>query len=250
MPIETHPLSGTRRRGRMAEQIIADQNEQAAKEKAAKENAQKAKATAPATARAAPVSTAVAPAKPAAATVPDSRNPVQRYLDDIAPAGIAGRLIKFSKEGVFATTDDGEPVPEAAEFIALCDETFVGWIKFNREKDSDAPPDRVMGLLYDGFVMPPRISLGDNDQTQWEPGLSGQPEDPWQHQICLVLQNAETKELFTYATTSLTGRRAVGNLLKHFDRMRRAGSVLGHQSVTAQALVRTFFVFLCVSKKP
>src|SRR5262249_2248497 len=113
---------------------------------------------------------------------------------------------------------------EAAEFIALCDETLVGWIKFNRDKDSDAPPERVMGLLYDGFVMPSRISLGDNDQAQWEPGLSAEPEDPWHHQICLVLQNAETNDWFTYATTSLTGRRAVGNLLKHFDRMRRAGT--------------------------
>jgi hypothetical protein len=218
-PIETHPLSGTRRRGRTPEEITATQKEQAAKEKA-----QKAKAAAPATEKAAPISTAIAPAKSAApaVAVPDARTDVQRYLDEIAPAGIAGRLIKFSKEGIFTTTDDGEPVPEAAEFIALCEETFVGWIKFNRDKDSDAPPERVMGLLYDGFVMPPRLTLGDNDQTQWEPGLDGEPADPWLHQMCLVLQNIETRELYTFATTSLTGRRAVGNLLRHYDRMRRA----------------------------
>jgi hypothetical protein len=226
-PIETHPSSGTRRRGRTSEEIIAEQKEQAAKEKARRTNAQKT--AAPGTTNATPASTAVAPAKAATGTAvsmpaPDSRTNVQKYVDEIAPASIVGRLIKFSKEGSFVTADDGEPVPDTAEFIALCDETLVGWIKFNREKDSDARPGRVMGLLYDGFVMPPRNTLDDNDKTQWEPGLSGEPEDPWQHQVCLVLQSTETKELYTFATTSQTGRRAVGNLLRHFDRMQRTNA--------------------------
>jgi hypothetical protein len=208
MPIDVHP----RRQGRSPEEITTQQKEDAAR---ARVNARRAAAV-NIPAKAGNTGTAVA--------VPDTRTNVQRYIDEIAPAGIAGRLVKFSKEGAFTTADDGEPVPETAEFIALCDETLVGWIKFNREKDSDAPPDRVMGLLYDGFVMPPRKTLGDMDQSQWEPGLAGTPEDPWHHQICLVLQNTETKEIFTFATTSLTGRRAIGNLLKHFDRMRRTNA--------------------------
>jgi hypothetical protein len=130
-------------------------------------------------------------------------------------ASIVGRLIKFSKEGQFVTSDDGEPVSDVAEFVALCDQTLIGWLKFNE----DAPPDREMGLLYDGFVMPSRATLGDTDETKWPVGLSGRPDDPWKHQICLVLQNTETQELFTFATSSQTGRRSVGNLLRHFDRM-------------------------------
>ena len=78
-----------------------------------------------------------------------------------------------------------------------------------------------MGLLYDGFNMPKREELGDLDQADWPAGLSGAPEDPWQHHIYLVLQHADTAELFTFATSSMTGRRAVGNLLRHYDRMRR-----------------------------
>ena len=150
---------------------------------------------------------------------PDNRTSVQKYVDEIAPASIVGRLIKFGKEGAFVTADDGEPVPETADFLALADETLVGWIKFSR--DDDTPPERIMGTLYDGFCMPARNTLGDMDQAEWPAGLSGTPEDVWKHQICLVLQNAETKEFFTFATTSLTGRRAVRNLLKHFDRMQR-----------------------------
>ena len=81
-----------------------------------------------------------------------------------------------------------------------------------------------MGLLYGDFAMPPRESLGDTDMTQsTDEGLSGKPEDPWQHQIKLVLQKRDTGEMFCFSTSSNTGRRAVGNLLRHYDRMRRAG---------------------------
>lgn len=31
----------------------------------------------------------------------------------------------------------------------------------------------------------------------------------------------ETHELFTFVTSSITGRRAIGNLLRHYDRMER-----------------------------
>jgi hypothetical protein len=167
-----------------------------------------------------PRANAVVPRKPAntVPATPDSRTMEQRYVDSIAPANIVGRMIKFSKDGNFVTSDDDEAVDENVEFIALCDETLIGWIKFNGD---DAPPDRVHGLLYDGFMMPARHALGDTDKTRWQPGLGGMPEDPWKHQICLPLQNVETHELFTFVTTSQTGRRAIGNLLRHFDRMQR-----------------------------
>jgi hypothetical protein len=166
---------------------------------------------------------AMAPAVPkpvtTAVALPDTRNATEKYLDEVAPASIVGRMIKFGKEGSFITSDDGEEVPEVAEFTALCDETLVGWVKFNGEGE---PPDRVMGLLYDGFVMPPRESLGDLDETKWQEGLDGQPADPWQHHQYLVLQDTKTLELFTFVTSSKTGRRAVGNLLRHFNRTRKS----------------------------
>jgi hypothetical protein len=162
---------------------------------------------------------AKAPASTKQAVTTASKTPQQAYLDEIAPSSIVGRLIKFSKEGEFTTRDDGEPISSDVDFIALCDETLIGWIKFN--DDDDTPPERVQGLLYEGFVMPPREELGDMDVGQWPAGLSGEPVDPWQHQINLVLQHASTKEMFTFSTSSKTGRRAVGNLLHHYDRMRR-----------------------------
>jgi hypothetical protein len=167
--------------------------------------------TAPATSMPAKTSAAVA--------IPDNKDPVQRYIDEIAPASIVGRMIKFSKEGKFVTHDDGEAINEDVDFTALCDQTLIGYIKFGAEGE---PPDRVMGLLYNGFVMPARETLGDLDTTKWELGLDGKPADPWQHHVYLVLQRGDTGELFTYVTSSTTGRRAIGNLLRHYDRIRKS----------------------------
>ena len=164
-------------------------------------------------------STAVAVAKTGTAVaVPDQRDSVQQYLDEVAPAAIVGRMVKFSKEGQFVTHDDGEAIPEDAEFAALCDQTLVGLIKFNGPGE---PPDRIMGLLYDGFELPRRESLGDLDQSKWPIGLDNLPQDPWQHQMYLVLQNVTTMEMFTFVTSSKTGRRAVGNLLRHYNRTKK-----------------------------
>ena len=176
----------------------------------------------PAAAKPAATGTAVTPAKSAAVAVPDNRTPQQAYLDEIAPAALVGRLIKFSKDGEFITVDDETPIPEDADFIALCDETLVGWQKFFND---GTPPERHMGLLYgDVFIMPARETLGDMDPADWPAGLSGAPEDPWRHFMFLVLQNTASGEMHTFSTSSKTGRRAVGNLLRHYERLKRSSA--------------------------
>lgn len=165
-----------------------------------------------------PPQQAVVPAAKQAIAVPDNRTPVQAYLDDVSPAAVVGRMIKFSKEGKFVTPDDDETVGDGVDFTVLADQTLIGWVKFNGEGQ---PPDRRMGLLFDGFVMPDRSTLGNDDVTKWEMGLDGRPQDPWQHHQYLVLQRGDTGELFTFVTSSVTGRRAIGNLLRHFTRLQK-----------------------------
>ena len=115
------------------------------------------------------------------------------------------------------TADDEQEVAPDTVFAALCDQTLIGYMKFNGPK---VPPDVEMGLLYSGYEMPARESLGDLDESLWELGPDGkEPADPWQHHMYLPLQDVETLELFTFDTSSKTGRRAVGNLLRHFDRL-------------------------------
>jgi hypothetical protein len=155
------------------------------------------------------------PAVPTASNAVATPRNRQEYLDEIAPASIVGRMIKSSKDHMFVTADDGAKIDDDVDFVALCDQTMFGLMKFDR---NGGPPERHMGLLYEGFVMPNRATLGDLDRAEWELGLDGKPQDPWQHFIYLVLQRGDTGELFTYTTSSVTGRRAVGNLLRHYDR--------------------------------
>jgi hypothetical protein len=199
MPIDVHPK---RTKGKTPEEITQQQKEDA-------EALRRQKANVPAK---------VAAAAPAPTTI-DTRTPEEAYLDEIAPSTLAGQMIKFSKEGQFIVRETQEEISPDREFVALCDETLIGWVKFNGEGE---PPERRQGLYYHGFVMPPRASLGDMDQSQWPDGLNGAPEDPWQHQMCLVLQDPESTALFTFVTSSPTGRRGVGNLLQHYKRLRNS----------------------------
>jgi hypothetical protein len=149
---------------------------------------------------------------------PDPRSPRQRYLDEVAPSGIVGRLVKFDgKEGKFYFDDTEEKIGDDEDFIVLADQTLAARIKF----EPDQAPTRRGGLLYSpDFMLPTRDELGDDDQTEWAIGkFSGEPDDPWKEEMMLVLKRPSTMELLTFSTLSKTGRRAVGTLLKHYDRL-------------------------------
>jgi hypothetical protein len=66
----------------------------------------------------------------------------ENYLNELAPQTIAGRMVKFTKEGKFAVPDDETVIGEDVVFIANVPETLIGWIKFNGPGN---PPDRHMG---------------------------------------------------------------------------------------------------------
>jgi hypothetical protein len=160
---------------------------------------------------------APAPTTSTAITPSDNRAARMRYLDEIA-GGMPGRLIRFNiKENKYTFVDDGGEVPDV-DYIALCPETWVGFVKFHED---DLPPERFGGLLYDGYRMPSQDELPDRDQATWKGGLSGLPEDPWRHQMALPIMNAATQELLVFTVLNDTGRRAVGRLLQHFERMLR-----------------------------
>jgi hypothetical protein len=164
--------------------------------------------------------TAVVPAATAnLPAMPDKRTSVEKFLDEEAPNRLVGPRIDFTKEGTFANADTGEEISPETAFHALCGETLVGYIKFNGE---GTKPTQIAGLLYGGFELPSRESLGDNDYAEWPVGLSGAPEDPWKRETCIVLQNLDTKALFTFVTRSKTGRTAAANLLRHYERLRKS----------------------------
>ena len=69
--------------------------------------------------------------KAALPATPDHRSPRQRYLDEVAPSGIVGRLVKFDgKEGKFFFADTEETISDAEDFVVLADQTLVAFVKF------------------------------------------------------------------------------------------------------------------------
>jgi hypothetical protein len=158
-------------------------------------------------------------ATPGLPAVPDARTSVAQYLGEhTSQSMVSGDIIKLSKEGKMINHATGDEIDPNAEFVALMREVAVTWSEFPK----DEPPIHVGGLLYEGYVLPPRESLGNLDKSKWPLGLSGMPEDPVKNQIYLPLQNVDTKELVTFITGSRTGRNAVGSLLRHYERMRKA----------------------------
>jgi hypothetical protein len=156
-----------------------------------------------------------------AVIVPDGRNALDRYLDDVAPAQIAGRLVRFNKNAEYICADDGEKIPDTADMVALADQTQAAWVMFHGEGNQ---PTKIAGLIFEGFELPPRESLGNLDPSLWELGLNGKPSDPWVHQMNLPLQAVSDGQLFTFSTQSITGRKAVGTLLRHYARMEKQGA--------------------------
>jgi hypothetical protein len=138
------------------------------------------------------------------------------YLDDIDPVSIPGRMVVFDPKRIgFITKDDGKLVRPDSEFIAHCEGILVGWIKFNGKGQQ---PTRHMGQLFRGFKMPDRNSLGDLDESKWPAGLNGKPSDPWLHQQVLGLESVDGTQLLSFCTTTVTGRKAVGSLLRVYER--------------------------------
>ena len=80
--------------------------------------------------------------------------------------------------------------PEDAEFTALCDQTFVGWQRFN---GAGEPPDRSWAFCMTASSCRRGRALGDPDQSHWEEGLDGEPARPLATRInMLVLQDTQT----------------------------------------------------------
>ena len=145
--------------------------------------------------------------------------PARGILDEVAPSGIAGRLIKFTKDGDYVTSDDEQVVPADAEFILLADDTSVGWMKFNGAGEA---PEKVMGLLFDGFEMPPRESLGDLDPK----AVGARAGQPAAGPVDCISRTSSCRTPRRRSCSPSRRRRRPGgarsdNLLRHYERMQR-----------------------------
>jgi hypothetical protein len=129
-------------------------------------------------------------------------------------------LISFTK-GTFVYRSDREEVPPGTLFQVMAAAT--GWLRFHGPGQL---PDRIVATP--GKSLPGRSELGDNDPAKWSKGLNGQPRDPWNEVAELALVNDKTGLPVVFSTTSNTGLRAVGQLVREI--------VWGRHTMGAQAI--------------
>jgi hypothetical protein len=151
----------------------------------------------------------------AAALTPAEDDPFETYADAALANDIVGTVLKFSK-GDYLAGPENRQIGPSARRVGNMDSFSVGYVRWS----SGGPTETVMGRVVDRFVPPRRSDLGDNDPDLWEADDKGEPRDPWRFTVKLVLADPETGELFTFATSSKGGRRALDKLCQAYGRER------------------------------
>jgi hypothetical protein len=149
-------------------------------------------------------------AKSAPASISSGMNHLARHAS-------SGTALRFSKDGKFIMPTNGdEELPEGTELACIWDQARGGYQRFRGKGER---PELKLGLVFGGKP-PEREELGDTDPTQWpDSDLTGRPEDPWREVLMVPLQSVETGEVYIFSTMSITGLRAVSNLLTQSARM-------------------------------
>jgi hypothetical protein len=141
---------------------------------------------------------------------------IEKHLDAWSSGPLIGRLIGFNgQDGIYRILDDDTEIPAGTEFVALLDQTYKGWIKFNG--DGEKPDTRMVGISEDRDV-PTREKLGDLDQSQWPLNKrSNRREDPWKEQFVVPLLSRDAgREPFALVMRGVTAMNAVQSLLARY----------------------------------
>jgi hypothetical protein len=149
-----------------------------------------------------------------AATTPAT---ISTGLDYLAKHTSSGTVMRLSKEGKFVLPTQGDlELPEGTELVCHWYAARAGRQRFNGKGQR---PDMRIDLIFGGNP-PKRDELGDNDPSQWPiSDMTGRPEDPWQEVMMVPLEHIDSGEIYIFQTGSVTGLRAVSNLLRQASRL-------------------------------
>jgi hypothetical protein len=143
--------------------------------------------------------------------------PVGNGMSYLAKHSSSGTALRFSKDGKFIKPTCGdEEVPEGTRYAVIWDQTRGGCQRFNGKGER---PDLKLDLVFGGRPPTPE-ELGGSDPSQWPiSDMTGKPENPWREVLMVPLQSIETGEVLVFSTMSITGLRAVSNLLTQSARL-------------------------------
>jgi hypothetical protein len=137
----------------------------------------------------------------------DDRDPYEAFASEGGP-GIQGKRLSCLK-GDWVVGTDQDAVKAGTQCLAIVDTIGRGWLRWRNNVVMDA----VFGLVKDGFLMPHRLSLGDEDKGEWEKDPSGNPRDPWSpvYRMLLVEMAAPHGDL-TFSSTAWGAKLALQDL--------------------------------------
>jgi hypothetical protein len=140
-------------------------------------------------------------------------NRYEAYGNSVTRMAFPGDLLTFNKYGEYKAGQEKVEVPLGTRLVVHVPTTLIGYVRWEDSK----PVDFQTGLLSEGFVPPKRDELGYLDQAQWETFKNGGVKDPWQLSNQVVMTGVEDSDkVYTFTTTSKTGRSSLGEVLKAY----------------------------------
>jgi hypothetical protein len=132
--------------------------------------------------------------------------------DEASSRMIRGSLLKFA-DWRWTSGKERTPIADGTSFVAMA--VAAAWIRWEDRKIAEQRVRRP------GERMVEREDLGHDDESEWETGPGGDPQDPWQNTRYVYLVDPQSAEAYTFSTSSWGGREAVVDLGDTIARMRR-----------------------------
>jgi hypothetical protein len=126
---------------------------------------------------------------------------------------IVGKMVKFTIDGKYKV-DKADILPDDTRLVAI--DVTTAWVRWNEERPSEHR------ITQPGQIHPDRDDLPDQDKATWEPGLTGEPADPWRDTRYLRLIDPRTGQDYTFVSDTYGGRKAVGDLKSQIGNVRFA----------------------------
>jgi hypothetical protein len=157
---------------------------------------------------------------PAATRLPSSEEleGLGNYAKTGAPTWF-GELLKCNgKTGDWSAGPQNLPIEQGRLLAAIVNEMLAGHVVWKN------------GELADQEWMPAskfnprdhRAALGDHDQDLWPKNDKGEPVDPWKEAVMLPMIDPDTREEFTFSSSSVGGVRAAKRLADTYTKQMRA----------------------------
>jgi hypothetical protein len=130
-----------------------------------------------------------------------------------------GEVLTFNgKTGQASYGKEGTPIEEGRIFVAVVPEAFAGFKLYGDGKV-------VKDAWWPVFKFKPdecRAAFGNLDKGLWPKDEDGRPEDPVKEAVMLPLVDPNTREEFTFSSSSGGGVRAVKRLINTYVKQMRA----------------------------